>query len=55
MFICLLGHYEQFVSKIQKNTQAEGITGHMFMYPDCVVHLIEVKSESIIKVVSTMT
>ncbi|KAL2078157.1 hypothetical protein ACEWY4_025842 [Coilia grayii] len=43
----IAGHYEQFVSKIQKNSQTEGITGHLFIYPGCIVHLIETSTENL--------
>lgn len=42
LFLFLLGHYEQIMSKIQKNAQAEGITGLLLIYPEYIVHVIEV-------------
>ncbi|XP_048088584.1 testis-expressed protein 47-like isoform X1 [Alosa alosa] len=41
----IAGHYEQFVAKIQKNNQPEGITGLLLIYPEYIVHLIETSSE----------
>ncbi|XP_063076639.1 testis-expressed protein 47-like isoform X1 [Engraulis encrasicolus] len=43
----IAGHHEQFVNKIQKNNQTEGITGHLLIYQDCIVHIIETSSENL--------
>ncbi|CAB1313103.1 unnamed protein product, partial [Coregonus sp. 'balchen'] len=34
-------YYEQFLSKFQKNTQTEKVTGILLLYPKSIIHLME--------------
>ncbi|XP_062330943.1 testis-expressed protein 47-like isoform X2 [Osmerus eperlanus] len=34
-------YYDGFLSKFQKNTQTEGVTGVLLLYPKCIIHVLE--------------
>ncbi|XP_069037018.1 testis-expressed protein 47-like isoform X2 [Lepisosteus oculatus] len=38
-------HYEQLFNHLQKNPQAEGITGLLLLYPRCILHVLESSSD----------